>query len=129
MQYTRNAAMLVAMAIAGCAPSAGDVANVSGTVTLDGNPLADARVFFQPAEGRPSFGRTDAQGGYRLLYTPGALGARIGPAVVTISTATEDDDGKRTRDRVPKRYLEPGALTAEVKPGNNVLDFNLTSEK
>jgi len=44
---------------------------VSGTVTLDGRPFAKANVAFEPGQGRPSFGATDAQGQYTLQFAGG----------------------------------------------------------
>src|SRR5690606_19157138 len=48
-------------------------APVSGTVLLNGKPLADAKLIFEPigdesgnAAGKPSYGRTDDSGRYAL---------------------------------------------------------------
>jgi hypothetical protein len=120
--------LCLAMGLVGCSARYADIADVRGVVTLDGKPLEAATVLFQPAEGRGSVGRTDAEGRYRLLYTPRALGARIGPCNVRIST-TDDDDGRIGVDeRVPRRYFEPGALAAEVAARSNVFDFHLTTK-
>jgi hypothetical protein len=122
------ACMAIAGLVVGCSSgSTVDVAKVSGTVTLDGQPLGDADVRFQPAGGRPSWGRTKADGSYQLLYTVNRAGAMVGPCSVTISTAIEDDEGRFAPERVPKRYFEPGALSAEVKPRGNVHNFDLTT--
>ena len=40
---------------------------VSGTVTLDGQPLAGVTVYFLPKEGRRSFGITNKEGQYTPL--------------------------------------------------------------
>jgi hypothetical protein len=115
--------------VAGCSPrTAVEVAKVSGTVTLDGKPLANAIVLFQPGDGRPSRGMTGSDGRYQLLYTADRAGAMVGTCGVTISTAIEDEDGRFSPERVPKRYFEPGALTVEVKRRSNVHDFGLTSK-
>lgn len=113
------------LAVAGCSSRSADVADVRGVVTLGGQPLVAATVLFQPAQGRGSVGQTDAQGHYRLLYTPRELGARIGPCRVRISTASDDDGKISPSERVPRRYFEPGALAAEVKAGDNVVDVHL----
>ena len=113
--------------LTGCSSSKVAVAKVRGTVTLDGQPLRDAEVRFQPANGRPSFGRTGADGSYQLLYTVSRAGAVVGPCDVTISTAIENDSGRVAPERVPSRYFEPGALSVEVKPRGNVHNFDLTS--
>jgi hypothetical protein len=128
----RNVAVVawlgLVLAVAGCSGRYSDIADVRGVVTLDGKPLEAATVLFQPAQGRPSVGRTDAAGRYRLLYTPRDLGARIGPCRVRISTAGDDDGRIAADERVPRRYFEPDALTVEVAPRANVFDFHLTTK-
>jgi hypothetical protein len=115
--------------VVGCSSrSTVDVARVSGTVTLDGRPLRDAVIVFQPTGGRPSYGQTEPDGTYQLLYTIDRAGAMVGTSTVTISTAIEDNDGNVALELVPKRYFEPGAITVEVKPHKNVLDFDLTTK-
>lgn len=120
-------ACLTVACLAGCSGRHADVAAVEGVVTLDGEPLGEATVQFQPAEGRTSIGRTDSRGRYRLLYTPRDLGARVGRCTVRISTAADDDGRVSAKERVPRRYFEPDALAVEVKPRSNVLDFHLTT--
>jgi hypothetical protein len=124
-------AVVVAMMglVAGCSSrSAVDVAKVSGTVTLDGKPLPDAVILFQPKGGRPSHGQTGPDGTYQLLYTIDRAGAMVGTSTVTISTAIEDNDGNVALELVPKRYFQPGAITVEVKPRKNVINFDLTTK-
>lgn len=124
-QMLRNLICLVAAWLVGCSGRPADVGDVQGVVTLDGKPLDAATVQFQPAEGRASIGRTDAEGRYRLMYTPRELGARIGSCQVLISTASDADGKISPSERVPRRYFEPGALAAEVKAGDNVVNFHL----
>ena len=134
--------MLVVTA-AGCGSSPYDFAPVSGTVTLDGQPVAGARVIFEPQRsgkealeaGPGSDGKTDEDGRYTLATTDaGETGAVVGPHTVMISTYQAEIDRTRDSSRVvrkeeiPARYLEPGALTFEVLPeGSDQADFALQS--
>lgn len=110
---------------------------VSGVVTLDDKPLADAEVTFQPEKGRPSLGKTDSQGNYTLAYTVNENGALIGPHKVLITTAVEafSDETGEGQDRearpeiLPPKYNAQTTLTAEVKPGANTIDFPLKSKE
>lgn len=64
--------VLTLMALAGCNNNPAnypDTAPVTGTVTVDGQPLAGASLTFVPASGRPSSGTTDSSGKYWLRYT------------------------------------------------------------
>lgn len=74
-----------------------DLTPVSGTVTLDGKPLADADVGFYlqgtaPAGYFGSGARTDAHGKYQLL-TGAAQGAVPGSYKVTVSRITDAQGG------------------------------------
>lgn len=110
---------------------------VSGVVTLDEKPLADAEVTFQPETGRPSLGKTDSQGNYTLAYTVNDNGALIGPHKVIITTAVEafSDETGGGQDRearpeiLPPKYNAQTTLTAEVKSGANTIDFPLKSKE
>ena len=111
-----------------------DLGSVSGTVTLDGKPLANATVMFQPEQGRPSYGVTDDDGYYELRYTANTDGAVVGKHVVSITTYEdpEEEGQKPTPEKVPVDYNENAAenpeMNVEVKSGSQTFDFNLTTE-
>lgn len=111
---------------AGCSRSERpELGEVSGVVTLDGQPLPDALVLFTPeGEGRTSQALTDAEGRYRLAYLRDIVGANVGPHHVRIRTATEESGGK---ERLPAKYHAKSVLTATVAPGANLVDFPLSS--
>jgi len=76
----------------GCGPSRPATAPVSGTVLLDGEPLADAAVTFTPtAGGRPAYGATDADGHFRLSTFSEGDGAILGEHIATIYKEEADD--------------------------------------
>jgi hypothetical protein len=121
---------IITLAASGC--SQGDLpelGEVSGTVTMDGQPLSGVWVGFAPTEGRSSMALTDAQGHYELIYLDGAPGAKIGTHKVAITTPQEDEFGgqvKNWKERVPAAYNSKTILTADVKAGSNTIDFPLT---
>jgi hypothetical protein len=123
---------------AGCGGS--KVGLVSGKVTLDGKPLPNARINFQPIgdtayTGVGSFGQADEHGEYTLKLIDGkATGAIVGKHRVAISAYDEgkapdpsDDRKKGPPDRVPLRYNVQTELTFDVKPGPNTANFDLKS--
>ncbi|MEX1223311.1 MAG: carboxypeptidase-like regulatory domain-containing protein [Pirellulales bacterium] len=128
------------MLLAGCGGDSFDVAPVSGTVTLDGQPLPEARVAFEPIApagellaGPGSHGKTDAAGRYTLETLEGRRGAVIGRHRVTISTAVAAPPGsanefKSIEERVPQRYLDGGEPLEFTVPagGTEAADFSLT---
>lgn len=111
----------------GCRARKTNVAGVTGRVTLDGQPVRGASVGFQPRNGRPAYGGTDADGHYELFYDFRSAGAVVGTCDVTITTAHEDEHGRMKPERIPKKYFKPGAIVVEVEPKANVFDFELTS--
>ena len=114
---------------------------------MDGKPLAATIVVFSPDNGRPARGRTDAEGKYELTYIGETRGAKIGHHRVEIapneegedeseieaatageSTATPTSPVKPEKIKVPARYNTNSVLEADVKAGENVLDFKLESQ-
>jgi hypothetical protein len=129
------------LCVAGCGSDGPEIAEVSGLVTLDGQPVPGATITFFPEnpEGSPSYGGTDQQGKYTLMFTRKKYGAMLGKHRVEIETprrsaseiAEMKAEGQEVPDRpatIPKKYRQPGALTAEVNRGGNKIDFELTSK-
>ncbi len=134
---------ILALVLGGCDASPFDVAPVSGRVTLDGEPLANAKIAFSPmmqsdspVVGPGSIGKTDEQGRYTLETFHGDTGAVVGSHAVQMSTiefGEVDEDTERAEvirpNLVPDKYRATGALTYEVPfGGSSTADFNLTSE-
>ncbi|WP_339746967.1 carboxypeptidase-like regulatory domain-containing protein [uncultured Rubinisphaera sp.] len=125
-----------------------DLGQVTGKVTLDGNPLAEALVTFTPVDtesGNTSSGTTDATGTYELHYSGENMGAIPGEHKVTIivgegATPTfpegVDPDNLSPQERqkytapavIPAKYNSESTLTETVKSGPNTINFELTSE-
>ncbi|QDU73588.1 hypothetical protein Pan97_05640 [Bremerella volcania] len=119
--------------VAGCSQEDyGDLGKVTGTVTLDGEPYANAIVTFSPQKGRPSTALTDEMGNYELVYIRTTKGAEPGEHQVTISTQppTVDDSyqGPKFKDPIPVRYNRRSELSRTVQLGVNEFDFELTSK-
>jgi hypothetical protein len=134
IQYSRRMVMVVAALTplwSGCNGNDANLGRVSGTVTLDGQPLANALLIFSPTHaGAPSAGKTDSSGHYSLIYTADKTGAEIGEHHVWISTrqdADEDSDPPRTAvpEQVPAKYRTGKELKVEIQRGHNEIDFPL----
>lgn len=136
-QLWRLAALgTLSASLIGCGKGDGlDLVNVSGRVTLDGQPLSEARVEFQPQieKGSPSYARTDSQGAFYLKFNADRDGALAATHIVRISTfATPDDDtdGKVffIPEKVPRKYNADSVIKVEVKSGVDPFQFDLISE-
>jgi hypothetical protein len=117
------------LAIAGCDNPA--PAGVTGTVTFDGKPLANATVIFLPTDGsRSSVGVTDTQGQYKLRFSASTPGAVVGEHKVEIRTATNDPDPSekiKPVEIIPARYNNSTELRQTLKKGTHVINFDLNS--
>jgi hypothetical protein len=131
-------------------PGTTSTATVSGTVSLDDLPLADAHIFFIPimpldrplGEPNPmSYGKTDIHGKYWLKQSNGTSGAVTGQHAIIISkpVATKQDDSRtplpsllevsNAEDVVPDFYRRDGYLKRQVMPlpSSQAIDFRLSS--
>jgi len=107
-----------------------DLATVSGVITLDGSPLADAFVTFTPeSNGATSFGKTSSDGTYVMLFSDTQKGAFIGSNRVAISTGdVSPDNSGSVKELVPVTYNDESTLIADVKSGSNTFDWELKSD-
>lgn len=115
----------------GSAPSdQPELGTVSGVITMDGTPLANANVRFYPEKGRASAAKTDDSGSYELVYIRDEMGAMIGKHSVKVSTLDEDNDpfGNQGSETVPEKYNKQTTLEATVEPGDNTINFDLESK-
>lgn len=155
-------ATLLLMAV-GCGgpPSADyskvDLLSVDGTVTLDGEPLANAVITFEnPEDSTFAYALTDASGGYQLRFDSVMMGCTPGTKVVRISTTRRipglnggeegagegegdlgegemGEEGGEARvsgsggEQVPSQYNRESELEVEVSSGNQHFDFDLVS--
>lgn len=147
---------LVLLVAYGCGGETGPETHpVTGTVTLDGEPVEGATVSFSPAEGgvRAAVGETDATGRYTLTTMRSGDGAMAGSFNVrvfkyeveegTVATGpppTEDqeytdDYAGAAREAtpppenlLPDRYADArgSGLSYTVVPGENTYDIELT---
>jgi hypothetical protein len=135
--------ILLLLAVAGCQRGP-RIVPVSGTITLDGQPVKDAAVMFMLNPGnRIATGITDAAGRYSLSTHPTGNGAFEGNHTVTVSLyRDESSPGTNTPEGavsgsslvkivwlVPEKYSQPAAsgLTATVSRGQSSYDFQLSA--
>jgi|SRR5947209_409262 len=129
--------------LGGCHSADPSLVPVSGTVALDGQPLANATVTFIPKDGTPGFGgvgRTDAAGKYKLLGSrddapgvpPGEYRVVIGKRLMPDGSEVPADDktppmNSPARESLPGEYssMSASSLGASVQPGVGPIDFAL----
>lgn len=125
---------------AGCGGGDGpEMGRVTGTISLDGQPLTKGVVNFQPvASGNPANGTIGPDGTYSLTTFEPGDGAQVGNYLVTVSVRDE----KKVQNFIPKtpppppksyipvKYESPktSELSTQVKPGLNPISFDLKSK-
>ncbi len=123
------------LANTGCADK--DWGYVTGTVTVDGQPVGPGSIMFEP-ENPVSVTTPSAiahfreDGKYELKSAGNKKGAPVGKYLVMIHGRSEEQFGDETIDpnhksAIPAKYLNHrlSGLTAEVKPGSQTIDFPL----
>jgi hypothetical protein len=139
---------LSAMLAVGCGHGMGDV---QGRVTIDGEPLTNTIIYFEPSRGPLAQSALDEGGKYRL-ETPG-IGRGVSPGgyrVYLVARLSDDDESVRTvvresdlvagkapppmivpkiHPRVTKYYSSTTTdWHREVEPGSNEFDFELVTK-
>lgn len=123
---------------------------VAGTITLDGEPLADAVVFFEHPDQTMSYATTDADGGYRMKFNSEVNGVLPGEKIIRISTTASTGEIPRPSDTagdfeeadpdevvdkkgpktelVPKAYNKESKLKLTLSESNESLNFDLKGD-
>lgn len=127
-----------------------DLVSVSGTVTLDGKPLAAAVVTFEsPIDGTFSFGQADNDGAFTLQFDSVKDGCTTGKKLVRFSTtrrilglnSDEEEGGSdeagetsgeaaggAAKELVPDCYNQDSKLMVEVSSAATDFRFDLKSD-
>lgn len=118
--------VLIGLLAAGCGGSSAETP-VSGTVTLDGDPLAGAAVVFRPTGGTPGNGGTGVtgpDGKYTLVGPQGQKGLPNGSYKVTVSRPLRKDGTppppglppieSDAVETVPAKYSDPAKTELAV---------------
>jgi len=125
----------------GAAVDGPELSDVSGTITVNGEPVSGLTVEFQPSEGPPATGTTDESGGYTLTATGGRTGAQLGLNQVRVTGRSPDasdellsemaaEQGTTVEELkklpvIPPKYNEESELEADVQSGSNEFNFDL----
>lgn len=123
---------IIAMGVGCGALSGPEVAEVTGTITLDDQPLSDVEVAFVPTSGgTTSTGYTDESGTYVLVYDAERDGAEVGEHTIRVTRVQpEEQDGEKPelREKLPESYNVKSELKIAITPGSQTVDIPLQSD-
>jgi len=125
--------LLALVLLAGCGGS--KVAEVTGTVTIDGKPVEKGAITFTPVNASTggTGGAEITDGRYRATKVPvGKMKVSISATKVVGQKKVYDTPNSPVRpitaEALPERYNERTELELDVKPGANSKDWELTSK-
>jgi hypothetical protein len=135
---SRRWIILSAVVAAGCSASGPRLIPVKGKVTAQGKPVPKLIVHFVPEVGRESWGATNAEGDYKLLYDRQREGALLGKHSVWVEPRLTTPLEEQALAAGTLR-MQPGlaqildkygdrqnpALSVDVKDDNQVIDLQL----
>ncbi len=104
------------------------IANVSGTVRVDGKPAKGLIVVFDPGvtDAPRGVATTGADGGYTVRRL--GPGAKSGVPIGSYAVKVMADADNPASPKVPTSYASGSALSFEVKGGGNVFDIDISNK-
>ena len=109
---------------------------VKGEVLLDGKPVVNGRILFEPTSGTtgPVAGATIKDGAFEI---PSHMGVTVGKNLVRINSnkptgkkiksSMSNDVLDETVEGIPEKYNTKSKLEKEIEEGPNELSFDLES--
>ncbi len=128
-KFVLTLSLLAALTTIGCGKSGPVRSDVTGSVTLDGQPLEEGEVLFIPADGvGPSDACPIIDGEFNGEVTPGSKRVEIN---ATKDTGKAAPDGLPDyQNLVPAQYNRESKLTAEIgESDGSPMTFELKSSK
>ncbi|WP_437193784.1 hypothetical protein [Planctomicrobium sp. SH527] len=112
--------------------SAKPMGTVTGTVSLNGEPLKEGRIIFRDTTGEEASGASKVEGGtYKLMVPPAEMKVEITAYREVPGKFMELNPGVKTpviEQFVPAQYNAKSELTAKVVAGKNNFDFSLNEK-
>jgi hypothetical protein len=130
--------LIAVVSVTGCGGGGPEIVEIEGTVTRNGKPVPNLRIYFVPTDGRPSWGISDAAGRFVLDYDYDYDGAKVGTHKVWVQDAGGEVDPTLAMSGAPRPKRNPemaeilakygqdkSQLTVEVKKADRNFELKL----
>lgn len=112
--------------LTGCGGTDIPTAAVTGTITINGQPVEGVSVTFVPdAKIRPSVGLTDAKGRYKAQFVQTQSGVALGPCVAQFSIYRGDSMKNYLPAEFNENAADNPALHLDVTEKGLVFDYDI----
>ena len=123
-------ALICGAALIGCN---GGASSVSGTVSLDGQPVKSGSIAFISTESDRREGAVIQDGKFQAELPPGKYRLELSGQKVVGQHKQKDFEGKDevldiTGELFPEKFNVKSQLTQEIKPGSQTLPLDLKSK-
>ena len=123
-------ALICGAALIGCN---GGASSVSGTVSLDGQPVKSGSIMFVSTESDRREGAVIQDGEFQAELPPGKYRLELSGQKVVGQRKQKDFEGKDevldiTDELFPEKFNVKSQLTQEIKPGSQTLPLDLKSK-
>ena len=127
-----SAVILFVVAATGCGGGDG-LADVRGTVTVDGEPAKVGAITFIPVDGASqTAGAKIVDGDYTARVAPGTFKVEVRVSKVVGERKSYDAPNAPVKqiltEALPPKYNDTSELTLDVQPGENRQDYELTTK-
>lgn len=123
--------LLCTITLVGCSRS--NLATVTGSVTVDGEPAKVGAISFFAVDGQsPTAGAPIVDGKFKAQVSPGLCTVQIRVSKIVGKKKIYDTPDSPVREVwaevLPPKYNDDSQLQLEVKPGANTRDYHLKSK-
>ena len=136
------ACLVLSVSLAGCAKSGGEPCSVTGTVTLNAEPISTGTIVFEPmGHGGARGGAKITDGQYQIAtdgemwagtFTVRIIGFRETGKTMARFETIGDESGQDVAEFekiVPRKYNSESTLQVTLNAGANTQNFEMTGER
>jgi hypothetical protein len=103
----------------GCSRGGPEIVPLEGTLSHNGDPVPNMRIYFVPTDGRPSWGDSDASGHFKLSYDPEHVGAKVGSHTIWVVDLSGNVDETAAMSGAARPKRSPAASQLVAKYGRD----------